>query len=159
MKRNANLKAIAIGIIAGIRSMSAPAIASTYLAAGKNSADSRFGILASPAATTLLKLLAAGEIIADKLPIVPARVSAAPLIARVASGAISAAVACAASRKRVALGAALGGIAALVGVVGFYVLRRTIASKTNLPDPMLGVAEDARVIGGTRTVLGRGKSV
>lgn len=94
------LKAIAIGIIAGIRSMSAPALTSIYIARNGNLIGSRLDVLASTAASKALKLLAEGEMVADKLPIVPARISAAPLIIRAASGTISGAAVCAADKSR-----------------------------------------------------------
>jgi uncharacterized membrane protein len=149
------IKAAAIGVIAGMRSMSAPAFVSSYLAENRNLAGSRLAVLASPSAARLLKVLAAGEMIADKLPIVPARVSAGPLIARVASGAISGAAVCAANKKRAEVGAVLGGLAAVVGAFGFYHLRRRAGLETGMPDAVLGLAEDAIVIGSGMAVLGQ----
>ncbi len=158
MNRRTDLKAVAIGIIAGMRSMSAPALASSYLARNDNLAGSRLGVLASPAASTILKVLAAGEMIADKLPMIPARVSAGPLIARIASGAISGAAVSTADKRGAGVGAVLGGIGAVAGAFGFYHLRRGIGSETGVPDPLLGVAEDAIVICGGAAVLGKADS-
>jgi uncharacterized membrane protein len=151
---NTNLKAIGIGIIAGMRSMSAPAITSSYLSRNENLAGSRLGVLASPTASRVLKILAAGEMLTDKLPIVPARISAGPLIARIASGAISGAAVSAADKKQAETGAVLGAVAAILGAYGFYHLRRKIGTDISVPDVVLGVVEDAIVISGGAAILG-----
>jgi uncharacterized membrane protein len=151
---NTNLKAIAIGIIAGMRSMSAPALTSSYLSQNESLAGSRLGILASPTASKVLKILAAGEMLADKLPIIPSRISAGPLIARIASGAISGAAVSAADKKQAKTGVVLGGVAAIAGAYGFYHLRRKIGTDINVPDAVLGIVEDAIVISGGAAILG-----
>jgi uncharacterized membrane protein len=151
---NTNLKALAIGIIAGMRSLSAPALTSSYLSQNDNLAGSRLKVLASPAASKVLKILAAGEMLADKLPVIPSRVSAGPLIARIASGAISGAAVSAADKKQAGTGAVLGGVAAVAGAYGFYHLRRRIGEEVSVPDAVLGVVEDAIVISGGAAVLG-----
>jgi uncharacterized membrane protein len=159
MNLNTNLKAIAIGIIAGMRSMSAPALTSSYLSQNENLSDSRLGILASPAASKVLKILAAGEMLADKLPIIPSRISAGPLIARVASGAISGAAVSVAYKKQAKTGAVLGGVAAVAGAYGVYHLRRKIGTEISVPDAVLGTVEDAIVISGGAAILGGGPSI
>lgn len=148
-------RAVAIGIIAGMRSMSAPALVSSHLAHNglQNLSDNPLMLLTSPRASSLLKILALGEMVADKLPIVPSRVSAGPLMARVVSGAISGAAVCGAVKKRTNVGAMLGGIGAIAGAYGFYYLRRRIGEETGTPDPVLGLAEDAIVVGGGKMLL------
>jgi len=110
-------------------------------------------ILASPRSASLLKILALGEMVADKLPIVPSRVSPGPLMARVVSGAITGAAVCGEANKRTEVGAILGGIGAIAGAYGFYHLRRRIGEKTGVQDPVLGLAEDVIVVGGGKMLL------
>ncbi|WP_223860860.1 hypothetical protein [Spirosoma validum] len=66
----AALKAFQIGLVAGMRSMTAPALVSYKLSHlnGKLPADSKLHFLASPTATTVLGVMAGGELIGDKLP-------------------------------------------------------------------------------------------
>jgi uncharacterized membrane protein len=148
-------RAVAIGIIAGMRSMSAPALVSNHLAhdGSENLPDNPLMILASPKTARVLKILAIGEMVADKLPIVPARVSAGPLVARVISGGVSGAAVCGAAKGRTEVGALLGGLAAIAGAYGFYHLRRRVGQETAVPDPVLGMAEDAIVVVGGRMLL------
>jgi uncharacterized membrane protein len=156
---NTNLKAITIGIIAGMRSMSAPALTSSYLAQNKNLASSPLGRFASPTASRVLKVLAAGEILADKLPMVPSRVSAGPLVTRITSGAVSGAAVSAADKKQAEIGAVLGGVAAVVGAFGFYHLRRRIGAEIRVSDAVLGIVEDVIVISAAAAILGGRPSV
>lgn len=151
MIRSTSAKIVAIGILAGMRSMSAPVFASTY--ASRTLLGGRLAWLASPNASRTLKALAASELIADKLPI-GARVETGPLLARVASGAVSGALICTAESRRPEVGALLGGLAAIAGTFGFYHLRRRIGRDVGVPDRMLGLAEDALAIGIGRAALG-----
>ena len=153
------LKAIGLGIIAGMRSMSAPALVSNHIAGSKPEgiSETPFKVMGYPNTASLLKGLALGEMIADKLPVIPARVSAAPLIARVVSGAVCGGAICAAEGERVEFGAVAGGLAAVAGAYGFYHLRRAIGEESKVPDPLLGLAEDAIVIMGGLTILRESK--
>lgn len=151
MFRSTSAKIIAIGIVAGMRSMSAPLFASIY--ARDALPGSRLGLLGAPSTARTLKALAASELIADKLPI-GARIAAGPLLARVASGAVSGALICAADSRRPEIGALLGGLAALAGTFGFYHLRKRIGRSAAVPDRALGVAEDALVLGIGHAALG-----
>lgn len=154
---NTYTKAAAIGIIAGMRSMSTPALVSNHLAhnESQNLAGSPLSVLASSKTSSILKVLALGEMVVDKLPITPARISPGPLIARIVSGAISGAAICAAEDKRADVGAVVGGMAGILGAYGFYHLRRRTGEATGVPDVVLGVAEDAIVIGGGTRLLGQ----
>lgn len=91
--------------------MSAPAFTSNYLAhKRKRLANSCF---ISPVSTRLakyLKIAAIGEIIVDKLPFIPARVSFGPLVFRVLSGALCGASIFKVERKHTVNGAIVGGL-------------------------------------------------
>jgi len=153
------LKAIGLGVIAGMRSMSAPALVSNHIARSQPEeiSDSPFKVMGYQKTATLLKGLAIGEMIADKLPVVPARVSTGPLIVRVISGAISGGAVCAAEGERAGRGAVAGGLAAIAGAYAFYHLRRNVGEETNVPDPLLGLAEDVIVVKGGLGILGDSK--
>ena len=69
-----------------------------------------------------------------------------PLLGRIAMGALSGAIV-AAWRGGPATGAALvGGIAAAASTYLAYQLRKAAGQATGVPDPLLGLAEDALVI-------------
>ena len=76
-------EAALMGALAGVRSMSAPGVVSQLSEAGLiPEDDSPMAWLNHPAVDKALKLLAAGELVADKLPFVPARTHPGPLAAR-----------------------------------------------------------------------------
>ncbi len=77
----------------------------------------------------MLKVLAAGELVADKLPFTPNRVEALPLSARIASGALCGAALSlnrGRDRSRAATDAGFGVAGAIAGAVGFYLLRKGV---------------------------------
>lgn len=153
--KNTYLQSFCIGIIAGMRSMSAPALVSNYLADKQSPEieDSAFRLLASHNTANVLTLLAIGEIIADKLPIVPDRISPAPLIGRGISGSICGAALCVAEDERPKIGALAGATGAIISTYGFYYLRQKLSKDAGIPNLLLGLAEYAIVFKGGQSVL------
>lgn len=115
-----------MGVLSGSRSMLAPAmLASNRL---------------PPAAFAALKLMAAGEMVADKHPQMPARTDIVPLAGRMMTGAFTAATHATADRRvPMAIAGALGGFC---GTWLFYHLRRAIIARVG-PGVGAGLAEDA----------------
>jgi uncharacterized membrane protein len=154
------LKAIGMGVIAGMRSMSAPAIVSNYLAhnPSKSIAKTPFRAMGSSRTAGVLKALALGEMVADKLPMIPARIAPGPLVARGVSGALCGASVFAAEGERPAKGGLAGAVAAIASAYAFYHLRRRIGQESKVPDVALGFTEDAIVVGGGLCILGGGQN-
>jgi uncharacterized membrane protein len=96
--------------------------------------------LASPVATAGAGTIAATELIADKLPILPNRIRPDVWIGRTVTGAITGGAWARASNERVATGAIVGGVAAAVATYALYHLRR--AASRHVPDVVPAVAED-----------------
>ncbi len=137
------LLAAGAGLIAGMRSMTLPAFLNHYL---KRRDGGVANLLARSAATPLLRLLATGELIADKTPFVPDRTEPPSLAGRAIVGGLCG-VAIAERRNGARLGAALLGSAAAVGSTFLsYELRKRISEGSRLPDPVWGLAEDMLVI-------------
>ena len=150
-----SLKPIILGILAGMRSMSALTFTSLYLERKVylKPADKLTEILASSEANLVIPALAVGELVADKLPFIPDRIQPPALFARMASGAISGqAVEAAEDRDRV-FGALTGGLAAAGSTFFFFYLRKELGRRTRIPDPVLGLLEDSLVIGLGATLL------
>ena len=142
--------AAGFGLVAGMRSMSAPAFLSRRLAALPTRRLHQSGaaahLLGSSRAATALTVLAVGEMVADKTPAVPARTEPPALGGRIAMGALSGA-AVAGWRGGTTVGAALVGAAAAAASTHLaYVLRRDAGRASGIPDPLLGLAEDALVV-------------
>ena len=124
-------RAFGIGVVAGMRSMTAPAIASAGLRNGRSAG---------------LAALALGEMVVDKLPFVPSRTMIPSLIIRAGSGAFAAStLAKDHGDRRVA--AAIGAAGAIAGSFAFETLRKRAVSGTGIPDPIIALVEDALAFG------------
>jgi uncharacterized membrane protein len=89
---------------------------------------------------------AAGELIADKLPLMPDRRMRGSVIGRAIAGAICGAVLITSEHSSPVLGAAIGAAAATAGTYTLFTVRRELTSH-GLPDPLVALCEDAFVIG------------
>ncbi len=146
---------VGLGLVAGMRTFSAPALLSTHLARRQPQPGlgPPLNALASRRAATLLSLLAMGELAGDKLPMTPARIEPPGLAGRALSGALVGATLAEAEGLPRATGALLGGLAALGGAFAAYHLRRRLGQRTRVPDPVLGGVEDAIAVGGGYALL------
>jgi len=152
---NTFLKAATLGVIAGMRSMSAPSTVSDYIAKKSPGGYDRFPFewLVSPKATLVWRALAIGEMGGDKASWAPARIQPAPLGARAISGGVSGASICAAEGKPAAAGAVIGIATAVASTFAFYYLRRAVGAKLKTPDRVVGAVEDVIVLGLRKAVL------
>lgn len=125
---------IYFGIIAGMRSMAAPALVSDHYSKEHSSEvdDLLLGFMASQITSTAFKILAAGELAADKYSFIPNRIDPGPLAFRAISGAVCGATICTAKRKRADLGAIAGALAAVASAFAFYHVRRKLRTKYKL---------------------------
>ncbi|HUH13130.1 MAG TPA: hypothetical protein VMK65_08465, partial [Longimicrobiales bacterium] len=101
--------------------------------------------LTSEVAARVLPLLAAGEMIADKLPWIPARTDPLPLLGRAALGAMAGAVVGRRAGSGTLLPAAMGAAAA-VAVASMATALRRRADEMGVPDMALGLLEDGAVL-------------
>src|SRR4029077_20824089 len=97
--------AFGIGIVAGLRSLTAPAVVAwgAHLS-WLNLHGSPLAFMGSTAAVALLSVLEIGDLVADKLPMIPKRTAPAPLIARIITGGLCGACLCAAVGKSLLAG-------------------------------------------------------
>lgn len=148
------LLAAVLGWAAGMRSMTPPAV----LAQTLNRARPRVPQLArrrrppaaalgSDRAAALLPLAAAGELVADKLPVTPARTDPAPLLGRIGSGALVGAAVAAVRRQNPIVPALIGAASAAASSFAMMELRRRLGERLDLPDPAVAVVEDALAVG------------
>ena len=140
--------AAVLGLTAGMRSMSSPAIVSQLAKAGLMPVEnSPLEFLNRPATAKTTAVVAVGEIIADKLPFMPKRTDTPALIARAISGGFSGGAVCLSKKRSVLAGALLGALAAVGATYGAYTLRKQAGQRSGLPDPVIAVIEDATVAG------------
>jgi uncharacterized membrane protein len=148
------LQAAALGLVAGMRSASAPAVVSAYLRqrrgwilASPHLSDSPLRHLISPSASSTLRLFALGEMVMDKMPFVPKRTQAPSLAARVVSGGLAGAAVGLMYRGSPMLAGLIGALSATGATFGAYHLRKQLAETTAVPDAVVGGLEDLLVMG------------
>lgn len=143
------------GIIAGLRSMTAPAAVSWAARLGwlplENTPLAFLGFAATP---YILSLLAIGELIADQLPSTPSRKAAAGLITRMVTGSLCGAAIGAAQGSMVP-GILAGLLGAVAGTFGGYEFRARLVRATGGKDLPIALLEDAIAIGGAFFFLSR----
>ena len=127
--------------MAGLRSLTAPAVVAWAAYLGwLNLHGSPLAFMESTVAVAILSVLAIGELIADKLPMIPKRTAPAPLIARIITGGLCGACLCAAAEQSLIAGALLGGIGGIVGAFLGYGIRRRL--DLQIKDLVVAVCED-----------------
>ncbi len=142
------LLAFGIGVVSGLRSMTAPAGVAWAAKLGwlKLSA-SPFAFMGSTVAVTLFSLGAIGELIADKLPQIPKRTAAFPLIARIVFGGLCGACLCASAGQSILIGAICGGIGGVTGAFAGYEIRRRLVINLKMRDILVALVEDLIAVG------------
>ena len=138
----------AIGVVAGLRSFTAPAVVAWAARLGWiNLHGTPLSFMGSAWAVGVFTILALAELIADKLPKTPSRTAPVGLCARIVTGAVGGAclaVACGATLWLGALAGALGGIA---GAFGGYHARVGLVRALRVPDFAVAIPEDLIAIG------------
>ncbi len=140
--------AFAMGFVAGLRSMTPPAVIAwaAHLRWFHLQSQALAWINAG-AAVIVFSLLACGEMIADKMSSVPKRTAFAPLLARILTGAFCGACLCDAGSRSMAAGVALGAIGAIAGAFAGYALRARLPQTLHSSDRPVAVAEDLVAVG------------
>lgn len=142
------IRVLALGTATGLRSMLGPALLSRAAARGEldDIEDTPFVLLADPRTSKVLALLATGETVADKTPVIPSRAAAPVLIQRAAFGAACGFALYAARRMDGQVGALLGGAAAVAGALAGQGFRQA-ANRGGAPPLLPALAEDALALG------------
>jgi uncharacterized membrane protein len=140
---------VGIGALAGLRSAAAPAIASHILSEhhSQRLENTPLNFMQSDTTTTVLKILAAGELIMDKMPFTPNRIKPAGVAFRCLSGALAGASISKATGGKIGAGILFGATAALASTYLGFLLRKATVKATGIIDPVIGALEDALVLG------------
>lgn len=135
---------VGLGALAGFRSMTAPALLSSNLVKYRPQAlaGSPLRYLQKPLVAHGLKLLAAGEMVGDKLPQAPDRTAPKVLLGRALSGALVGAALYKVNHGKVWNGALVGTLSAVAATYASFYLRKSVDKETGLPDGLVGGAED-----------------
>jgi uncharacterized membrane protein len=144
MHRKLLLRTAILGFSTGLRSMSG--MAALTLRANRapgGFTGTPFGWLSYPQVAVAFGLFAAGELIADKLPIVPSRVRPVPLLGRALYGALAGSTSFTEANSPARQGALLGATCAVAGAIAGYNYRTRTARALQAPDLPLALIEDA----------------
>jgi uncharacterized membrane protein len=139
--------AAGFGIIAGMRSGSAPALLSNHFCKHKNNAlrGSKWKWFCSKPASNIFSVMAAGEVLADKMPSIPDRISPPGLAGRAVSGALAGMVLDKATKGRTPVAPLVGAGAAIAAAFASFYGRKALSRK--IADRKIAVVEDLIVYG------------
>lgn len=142
-------RALQVGFVTGLRSqVSLPLLAGmVQRPPGTEPLPGPFDWLRSPRLLALTRLSAAGEIVVDKLPIVPSRLDPGPLLGRFVFAGVASTGLALVARQAPLPAAILGIIGGAVGSVAGNRARAYLVSSTALPDLAGAVVEDLLAIG------------
>jgi len=144
--------ALLIGVVAGLRAMTAPAAISWAAALGwLPSAGTPLAFLGAAITPWIFTVLAMGELVTDKLPKAPSRKVPIQFGGRLIGGAVSGA-AIGTAAGSIWIGAALGVIGAVIGTLGGAAARGRLAAAfgRDLPAALI---EDAVAVGGAALIV------
>ena len=148
--------AFGIGVVAGLRALTAPAAVSWAAYLGwLNLHDSPVAFMASIWVVAIFSLLALFEFVGDLLPKTPRRTAPAPLIARILMGGLCGACLSISANQSAAIGAVLGAIGGVIGAFAGYEVRRRLVTGWNIKDIFIALPEDLIAIGLACFLVGR----
>lgn len=148
--------ALGIGIVAGLRALTAPATVSWAAHLGWiQLAGSHLSWMSSIITAAILTLLAIAEIVNDKLPKTPPRTAPPSIVIRMVMGGFAAATLSAGIGGSLWIGALLGAVGALIATFGGYYVRTGVVKALHSPDFVIALLEDAVAICGGLFIASR----
>jgi len=142
------LSVFGIGVVAGLRSLTAPAAVAWAAHLGWiDLHGSALAFMGSKWTVLIFTVLALAELVADQLPATPARTAAVGLSARVVSGGLSGACLAVAGGVALGFGMVAGAIGGIGGAFGGYHSRVGLVRALRVPDFVIAISEDAIAIG------------
>ena len=144
MRANDALEVAGFGVLAGMRSLRAPALLRRELSREPTRFLRRsLRGFSSKQVGRVLSTLALGELAADKAPFTPPRIAPPVLGGRILSGAFTGAALARRWRRPVLGPVLLGATAAVASSYAFYSLRRLATQRLRVPNVLAGFLEDA----------------
>lgn len=135
--------AIGIGIVAGLRSLLAPAVVAWAAHLGwLDVQGTHLAFIGSTTAVVIFTVIAIGELIGDKLPQTPKRTALPSLLVRILMGGLCGATFWVAAGKSFLPGALLGGIGGVIGAFGGYEIRKRLVNNLHIKDFLVAIGED-----------------
>lgn len=136
-----------LGVVTGLRTMTPMAVLCWFSYLGYLPVRHSWAFWTTRLVTAVVfTVLAVGEYVGDKLPNTPARVSPAPLVARLFFAGMVGAVAATGLKGSTTEGVILAVLGALIGAFGGYLSRRDLVQQLQCKDWYVAVTEDAIAI-------------
>ena len=140
--------AVLIGVIAGLRALTAPAVVAWGAYLGWIDVDGKWSEwVAHPITVTVLSIFLLVELVTDQLPKTPSRKTPPQFTTRLIMGAFSGAVIGSASHHTF-IGLGAGMIGAVVGTLGGAAARTGLTAANGGRDRPVAVGEDVVAVGG-----------
>jgi uncharacterized membrane protein len=139
--------ALAIGFASGLRAFTPLALSCWIAAWGwMPLGGTRLAFLGTNIGASIVSLLAVAELIGDKLPVTPSRISAGPLGARVLTGALCGAALAIGAGTPWLLGLICGVVGSVAGAFAGFHARRFLVMRMGVRDILVAIAEDITTI-------------
>ena len=140
--------ALGLGVVAGLRSLTPPAVVTWAAYFGwLNLNNSPLAFMGSIITAAIFSLLALVELFLDLQPSTPRRTAALPLTARILMGGLCGACLYAAGHQSLVIGAILGAVGAVIGAFAGYEIRKRLVGALNIRDTFIALLEDLITIG------------
>jgi uncharacterized membrane protein len=137
-----------LGGLTGLRSMTPMAVVCWFGVMGNLEVHRSWAFWTTRLVTAVIfTVLAAGELIGDKLPRTPSRTAPFPLLARVGFGGLVGAIAATGLHGSAVEGIFLGAISAVAGTFLGVHLRQSLVKDRGFPDLGVALVEDALTLG------------
>lgn len=149
------LLAFLIGFFAGLRSLTAPAATAWAARLGWLKLGRPLSLISSVPSVAIFTVLAAVELVADKLPQTSNRTSLPGLIPRIVTGGLTGACVAAGGAQGLFLGALVGVAGGVVGCFGGYQARIRLVKALGTRDIYIALLEDLVAIAGSLWVVSR----
>ncbi|HEY6804817.1 MAG TPA: DUF4126 family protein [Pyrinomonadaceae bacterium] len=150
------LLAFLIGVVGGLRTMTAPAVVAW--AANRhwlNLDNTALALIGSFGAVIVFTLGALGELVFDKLPSTPSRTQLLGLVGRSVFGGLAGGAVAGAGTQSIVFGIVAGVAGAIVGAFAGYEVRKRLVRALKVPDLVIALLEDAVAIGGGLLIVSR----
>jgi uncharacterized membrane protein len=149
--------ALVLGIAAGLRSMTPPAVVAWAAHWGWLRLDGTpFAFFESAPARYIFLVAMLAELVADQLPSTPARTTTGPFTARILSGGFTGAALAVGLGGSLAVGAAAGALGGVAGTLGGYRARTGLVRSLGVPDFSVALVEDLFAVGTALLVVAAG---
>ena len=142
------LLAFLLGVVSGLRSLTPPALLAWAVQGRPELQGTLLGFMSTAPVAYALSALALIELVTDKLPFTPSRLTPVPLAARILMGGLCGATVATIGGGILLVGALAGAVGGIAGAFLGYHVRRHLTTKQRIGDLAVALSEDVLTIAG-----------